>query len=120
MMGITVSQNMGTVDRMVRGLLGAAMLLHGLVTENKTVFNRIELVVGGAFLTYGITGFDPLLTVWGVTTKPGDTDNLVNRIIKKQMPGQGMKPMLMQQPVPQKRFLENGIRRNLSELLAIH
>jgi hypothetical protein len=96
-----ITPNMGRTDRIVRGTLGGWMLLNGLAhLAGGGWWRRIESLVGGAFLVYGITGFDPLLKRFGASTIPGTENNIMNQI-KHAAPGQGINPMLTQQAVPQ-------------------
>lgn len=116
---MNIPQNMGNTDRMIRGLLGSFMLAHGM-SANRSMLNQVEALVGGAFLVYGLTGFDPLLKAFGMTSIPGDSDNVANRIIKKQVPGQGIDPMENQQPVPQKQLRQSrSLQRSIADRLAI-
>ena len=97
---MNMTQNMGKTDRMVRGMMGGAMLLDGLMHIGNSTGRRVETLIGGAFLFYGATGFDPLLKAFGVSTIPGTENNLMNRL-KQATPGQGVNPMMTQQAVPQ-------------------
>lgn len=97
----TLTPNMGPIDRIVRGTLGGLLFINGLSHLNNSRIRPLETLVGGAFLTYGLTGFDPLLKKLGASTIGGDEKNILNRL-KQAMPGQGINPMLSQQPEPRR------------------
>lgn len=96
-----MTPNMGVTDRIVRGILGGLMLFNGATHMRKSPARVVEAGVGGAFLLYGITGFDPLLKMFGASTISGAKDNILHRM-KQAAPGQGINPMLTQQAIPQK------------------
>jgi hypothetical protein len=80
--------NMGKTDRLVRSVLGSWLFMNGM--RHRTGggwFRRMESLVGGAFVVYGLTGFDPLLKLFGASTIPGADDHILNRM-KKTVPGQ--------------------------------
>jgi hypothetical protein len=117
-MAAMIQQNMGTMDRIVRGVMGSAMLLNGLRHLGHSPVRKIESGIGGAFLVYGLTGFDPLLAAFGANTRPGSETNVWN-LIRHALPGQGIKPSLTQYVAPQKpmRPFEENI--SVSEALVI-
>jgi hypothetical protein len=115
---MNLQQNMGPTDRMIRGGLGALMLLAGLMSRKKTLFRKTESVVGGAFVFYGMTGFDPLLAAFGASTRAGDENHILN-MVKSALPGQGYHPKQREQPVPLKEmpspdFEEQPLAESLS------
>jgi hypothetical protein len=81
--------NMGTTDRIVRGIMGGLMLWNGLNHLRYSGFRKLETLVGGAFLVYGITGFDPLLQAFGVSTIPGNENNVL-KVAKEKAANQGI------------------------------
>jgi|GEM_PF-5315329 len=95
----TQLKNMGTADRLIRGIAGAAILMNGLSHIRKSPLRKLEVAIGGAFLLYGISGIDPLLKQAGATTIPG-TENSVWNQIRAALPGQGIKPILTQNVLP--------------------
>lgn len=108
-MAAKLEPNMGPTDRVLRSLAGSAMLLNGLSHFGNSPIRKLETAIGGAFLVYGLSGFDPLLKAWGASTLPGAENNLWNHI-RSAMPGQGIRPILTQrvQPrKPMKPFLED-------------
>jgi hypothetical protein len=81
-----IEQNMGIMDRIVRGTIGGMLMMnfiHGLTdraeTEEVDTLSRIGGMVGGAFIVYGLTGWDPLLKLFNTNTQPGNMQNLLNR-----------------------------------------
>jgi uncharacterized membrane protein len=110
--------NMGTTDRVVRGIMGGLMLLNGLANMKHSAFRKIETLVGGAFLVYGITGFDPLLKAFGVSTIPGRENNLLN-VAKQAAPGQGINPIATQQSVPQTETRGMSDEQSIADATAI-
>ena len=118
-MAMTITPvNMGTTDRIVRGIMGGLMLWNGLTHIQDSMGRKIESVIGGAFLIYGLTGFDPLLKAFGVSTIAGTENNLLN-VAKQSAPGQGINPILTQQSVPQKETLGMGTDQTLADATAI-
>ena len=99
-----VMQNMGPTDRVVRGVMGAAMLWNGLQYFGNSPGRKIETFMGGAFLVYGLTGFDPLLKAFGATTIGGRENNVLNRF-RAMLPGPGIKPALTDYVKPKKPLL---------------
>lgn len=98
-----LNNNMGKADRILRGVLGGVMLLDGMSHRHGAVamLRRLEALTGSAFVLYGLTGFDPLLKMFGASTVPGAENNILN-LAKQAAPGQGINPMLTQQPLPKK------------------
>lgn len=78
-------QNMGLMDRIVRSALGGAMLMWTMNKEQTSAFDKAIGVVGGAFLVYGLTGWDPLLQAFDSTTKAGDDRNVLNKAKNSEM-----------------------------------
>lgn len=117
-MALQLQQNMGITDRVVRGLLGSVMLVNGLRHLGNSKVRKVEAAVGGAFLTYGITGFDPLLSAFGATTIAGTENNVFNQL-RAALPGQGIKPALTQFVKPKKQVKPFNERTTLSEALSI-
>ncbi|HEY9686194.1 MAG TPA: DUF2892 domain-containing protein [Coleofasciculaceae cyanobacterium] len=81
-----IEQNMGILDRIVRGTIGGMLVMnfiHGLSDreelEEVDTLSRISGIVGGAFVIYGLTGWDPLLKIFNTNTQPGNLQNLFNR-----------------------------------------
>ena len=60
--GATMKKNMGQKDRTVRALLGAIMLIYGVVFQN------LVGIVGLIPLATAIIGYCPLYEVLGVTS----------------------------------------------------
>jgi uncharacterized membrane protein len=120
-----LEQNMGPLDRGVRGGMGAFLLLAGLLMPNKQsgiirTIARIEMALGGAFLLYGVTGFDPLLAAAGATTRKND-ENFVVKKMKQALPGQGIHPMSTQQAAPQQSAYRSEFtnRETVRDMLSI-
>lgn len=100
-MVVHVQQNMGPTDRLVRTIAGSLLLLNGFQHIGNSPLRKIEAVIGGLFLTYGATGFDPLLSAFGASTIAGKNNNIFN-LIRAAFPGQGIKPILTQYIIPKK------------------
>lgn len=128
---VSMKQNMGLVDRLIRGILGSALLVHGILALNNASASggkhkkhaakpdgklggnvgwySAEVALGGVFLIYGLTGVDPVFSAYGVSSHAGDKNNLVNRI-KKMKSGQRFQL--------QSNFLENAIPKKRLERFA--
>jgi hypothetical protein len=59
--------NEGTIDRAIRGVVGAILLVVGLVVVKGTLGIVLD-VLGGILLVTGIVGFCPLYTLFGIST----------------------------------------------------
>jgi hypothetical protein len=59
--------NEGTIDRAIRGVVGAILLVVGLVVVKGTIGIVLD-VLGGILLVTGIVGFCPLYTLFGIDT----------------------------------------------------
>ena len=59
--------NEGTVDRVIRGVVGAILLVVGLVLVKGTIGIVLD-VLGAILLVTGIVGFCPLYTLFGMNT----------------------------------------------------
>ncbi len=113
------NQNMGATDRLIRGGLGGLMLMNGLPhLIGGSMLRRLETLVGGAFLFYGITGYDPLLKAFGASTIPGAENNIMHQL-KQAAPGQGINPMMTQQAVPQQNIAQSTGGQTLADEMAI-
>lgn len=117
-MAVQLQQNMGTADRVIRGVVGTFLLANGLQHIGNSPLRKVEASVGGAFLAYGITGFDPLLSAFGATTIPGNELNVLN-LARHALPGQGIKPSLTENVKPRKPLKSYKNNVPLSEALAI-
>jgi len=114
----TKLQNMGTADRLIRGLAGAVLMANGLRHIRKSPLRAWETAIGGAFLMYGVSGIDPLLHKVGATTIPG-TENSVWNQIRATLPGQGIKPILTQNVIPRSEVKPFPDNVPISQALAI-
>lgn len=84
----TVDQNMGLMDRIVRAAIGGALLMNYLnettgapeKTQKKEIsaWTRFSGLLGGAFVIYGLTGWDPLFSLLKTSSHPGDEHNMAN------------------------------------------
>lgn len=110
--------NMGQNDRLIRGALGAVMFLNGVMQPRSNALTRFLSGVGGAFLLYGVTGFDPLLRLFGVSSIPGRNNNVMNKL-KKSAPGHGINPILTEQAVPRNHSHTYPHDATVSEALSI-
>ena len=59
--------NEGTVDRVIRGIFGAVLLVVGLVLVKGTIGIVLD-ALGAILLVTGIVGFCPLYTLFRVNT----------------------------------------------------
>jgi hypothetical protein len=92
---------MGPLDRIIRGVLGSTLLVRGLSNGLGSRWGRFETLLGGAFIVYSATGMDPLLKVFGASTRMGAENNVLN-LVRQALPGQGTNPKTLGQAVPQK------------------
>lgn len=76
--GLNLPQNMGQMDRIIRSAIGGALLMNGLA-RSASLLCRIGALIGGAFIIYGVTGYDPLLQATDTTTLPEDNNNLIRK-----------------------------------------
>lgn len=79
---LNLPHNMGQMDRIIRSAIGGALLMNGL-TRPTSLLCRIGALIGGAFIFYGITGYDPLLQATDTTTLPHDNKNLIQKARKQ-------------------------------------
>jgi hypothetical protein len=63
-----IPKNMGMVDRIARGLIGGVMMLSAITSPRQNLWSRITMFAGGAFMVYGLSGYDPLLSAAGTST----------------------------------------------------
>lgn len=94
-----LQKNMGRLDRIIRAVIGSALICQS--KRQSGLFGKLQMVAGGMFLLYSITGSDPLLARFGVSTKPKAENNLFN-MLKQTLPGHGDNPQKMEQPFPRK------------------
>jgi len=80
---LNLPQNMGQMDRIIRSAIGGALLANGLFRPTSMLY-RLGGLIGGAFIFYGITGYDPLLQAADTTTLPEDTNNLMNKVTRPE------------------------------------
>ena len=59
--------NEGSIDRIIRGVAGASLLVVGLVLVKGTIGIVLD-VLGAVFLVTGIVGFCPLYTLFHIST----------------------------------------------------
>ena len=59
--------NEGSIDRIIRGVAGAILLVVGLVLVKGTIGIVLD-VLGAVFLVTGIVGFCPLYTLFHIST----------------------------------------------------
>lgn len=109
--------NMGQTDRIVRGIMGGLMLWNGLNNFGLSGIRKLETLVGGAFLFYGITGFDPLLKAFGVSTIPGQENNVMNAA-KQAAPSQDVNPMQTQEPGAETENIGMSIDESMADATA--
>lgn len=76
---LNLPQNMGQRDRIIRSSIGGALLMNGLARPKSSLLCRIGALIGGAFIFYGVTGYDPLLQATDTTTLPADNKNLIRK-----------------------------------------
>jgi uncharacterized membrane protein len=61
--------NEGTLDRVIRAVVGAVLLAVGLVLVKGPIGVVLD-VLGAVLLITGIVGFCPLYTLFGINTTP--------------------------------------------------
>lgn len=108
-MSITKTKNMGNIDRIVRTALGSLILLKGLITHKK-----FETRLGAAFVICGLTGYDPLLKLFGTSTIIGAKDNLMHKF-KQSVPEKSINQRFVVQTKP-----KNNIKAINTEIIFEH
>lgn len=63
-------KNEGTVDRIIRAIVGIAALVGAVAVGMGTVGGIVLLVVGGIMVVTAAVGFCPLYRVFGINTCP--------------------------------------------------
>lgn len=94
---ISLDHNLGTLDRILRGSIGLALLFQGFKSQGG--WGRWLIFGSSLFLIPGLTGTDPLMKRLGVSTKMGVENNILN-LMKQARPGHGIKPLLTEQATP--------------------
>lgn len=82
---MTVSKNIGSMDRVIRGITGLWMVMDGLKHKGSAV-RQMEVFAGGALIANAFTGHCAMLSAFGASTIPGTEDNVLNRL-KTTLPG---------------------------------
>lgn len=62
--------NEGTIDRIIRAVVGAAALLGAFAIGSGSVAFALLLVVGAILIVTAAVGFCPLYRVLGINTRP--------------------------------------------------
>lgn len=65
-----MTTNEGTVDRIIRAVLGVAALIGAVSVGIGTVAGIVMLVLGGILVVTAAVGFCPLYRVLGISTCP--------------------------------------------------
>lgn len=65
-----MTTNEGTVDRIIRAVLGVAALIGAVAVGIGTVAGIVMLVLGGILVVTAAVGFCPLYRVLGISTCP--------------------------------------------------
>ena len=65
-----MTTNEGTVDRIIRAVLGIAALVGAVAVGIGTVAGIVMLVLGGILVVTAAVGFCPLYRVLGISTCP--------------------------------------------------
>jgi hypothetical protein len=65
-------RNEGTVDRIIRAIIGVVALVASVAAGVGTVGGIVLLVLGGVLVVTAAVGFCPLYRVFGITTCPVD------------------------------------------------
>ncbi len=61
--------NESNIDRIIRGILGVALLLVAFLAVPAGALQMVLIVVGAIALVTGIVGFCPLYRILGLSTK---------------------------------------------------
>lgn len=107
--------NMGTTDRVIRGVIGSLLLING-AKRNKPSF--LFNLVGGSLLTSALWGHDPLLAKLKLSTVTGSSNNIVSKV-KAMLPGHGINPILTQELMPKGKVRPYRDRDTVCDALAI-
>ena len=115
-----IATNLGGADRLLRTGLGAFLLWNGASSrrEGGTLWATMQGVLGAVLLYDGLSGTDPLLRGLGASTVPG-SENYLPRVIRLKAPGQGINPILTQQPIPKRLNRRSNPELPLAQALAI-
>jgi hypothetical protein len=111
--------NMGPIDRLIRGALGGWMVVNGLAGFGRSPVRRAQTLLGVAWLSGSLLGRDPLFKLFGLSSVQGREDFLLNQL-RQAAPGQGINPMLTQQPTPQHSTRGVGAEQSVAEATRIH
>ncbi|WP_373532521.1 DUF2892 domain-containing protein [Vampirovibrio sp.] len=110
-------QNVGGLDRVIRGIFGTALIYRGISRKN-SLWKGMGLLMGALLAIPSITGHDPVLKQFGASTRFED-ENFILNILKKAKPGHGINPILTEQPSPNIAFKPHEKQNTLSDMLAI-
>jgi hypothetical protein len=100
---ISLDHNLGLLDRVLRGVLGLSLIMRG--ASQQRVLSPWMVLGGSMLLIPSLTGTDPLLKAFGLSTKAQD-ENFFMNMMKQVKPGYGVPPLQTQQASPNREFLQ--------------
>jgi hypothetical protein len=89
-------KNIGSIDRIVRGITGLWMVMDGLKNKNSAV-RPMKIIAGGALIANSLTGHCAMLSAFNASSIPGTENNVVNQI-RGALPGHKNNQNLIQEP----------------------
>jgi hypothetical protein len=118
MFKLACKKNLGMIDRLVRAGLALSVIKQGL--HSKGLVGTLLVGGGIVMLIPSLTGTCPLMSRYGVSTRPGD-ENFFMKLAKQLLPGYGVSPLSTEQPTP-RYFARNRkgiLLHTLADLLSI-
>jgi uncharacterized membrane protein len=111
---MAISKNVGSIDRIIRGIAGVWMVMDGLKHKGSVV-RQMEVFTGGSLIANALTGHCAMLSAFGVSTIPGKEDNLIDQL-KAALPGN---PILVQDFGPATEFPSLETEESMNKLAIV-
>jgi uncharacterized membrane protein len=113
----TPQPNVGSVDRVIRGILGTWLVMTSL-NRLFSVAGILQAASGYGLLASAATGQCAMMRRMHAFTIPGQSNSLMNQL-KQAMPGQGINPIQTQQASPKKDTRQTNPDEPLANAYAI-
>jgi hypothetical protein len=114
-MALASTINLGSIDRIIRGLLGTMILQNALSSR---MFKLWKMATAVGLIYTALKGMCPIMKELGISTVPGQENNLLNQL-KQAFPGQGINPIQTEQPKPQNNSQAVNKEKPLAKALVI-